>query len=100
MIFARQQSNVKLIIISAIMSEYSRRIQSCCNFEQAKENLITFVLLVKATKEPEHQCRIILGLDFEQRNRDLADPLLSQWIRCHQITSWKLLVSSHLLQCV
>jgi len=38
------------------MSEYSRRIQSCCNFEQAKEILITFVLTVKAAEELEHQC--------------------------------------------
>src|SRR6218665_2231434 len=60
---------------------------------QTKEILITFVLPVKAAEEPKHQYTAIIGLDFEQSVRV---PLLSNWARCHQITSWKLLISCHL----
>src|SRR6218665_3683713 len=36
--------------------------------EQATEILITFIHSVKAAEDPEHQRRVIVGLDFEQCN--------------------------------
>src|SRR6218665_954756 len=49
---------------------------------QAKEILITFVLPVKAAEEPKHQYTAIIGLDFEQSVRVLADPSAVQlgWV--------------------
>jgi len=41
---------------------------------------------VKATEEPEHQYRVIIGLDFEQHKRVLANPFAAPMeCRCHQI---------------
>ena|SRR6218665_1356008 len=69
-----KQSKANLIIISSIISRHSRRKQSYCNGEQAKEILLTFVLPLKAAEEPKHQHRVITGLGFQQYKRVLADP--------------------------
>src|SRR6218665_3265895 len=91
-----------IIIISSIRSQHLRRNQSYCNGVTSQGNFNHFCTSSKSRRRAKtsihsyNRTRLCLNRVLEF----LQIPLLSNWARCHQITSWKLLISCHLKQLI